>query len=203
MTLPDQIAVRYTEEDAGFVSVRPVVKQNFRLHELADMVVSVAGKEPQRVQTIFQSGTVVYNGYRYWWDGISAELGQIETLLAPFPGNDPSRTFDPQSAVAALFEIGGGTQRVVVEIQRKEAQQKKLFGKLTPWAALLQTVSSLVPRYEKYSHQRKADLFRVAVPYDIAQNLVRTMKDCAPRGLRHRWSALRPPASIALISPRT
>ncbi len=42
MPLPQQIPVRYTEEDAGYVSVRPVVKQVFRLHELADMVVSIA-----------------------------------------------------------------------------------------------------------------------------------------------------------------
>ena len=74
MPLPDQIPVRYTEEDAGFVSVRPVVKQNFRLHELTDMVVSIAGKEPQRVQKIFQSGTVVYNGFRYWWNALPADL---------------------------------------------------------------------------------------------------------------------------------
>ena len=45
MPLPQQIPVRYTEEDAGYVSVRPVVKQVFRLHELADLVVSIAGKD--------------------------------------------------------------------------------------------------------------------------------------------------------------
>ena len=59
MPLPEQIPLRYTEEDAGFVSVRPVVKQTFQLHELVDMVVSVAGKEATRVQQIFRTGTVV------------------------------------------------------------------------------------------------------------------------------------------------
>jgi hypothetical protein len=49
MPLPDQIPLRYTEEDAGFVSVRPVIRQIFQLHELVDMVVSVAGKDPARV----------------------------------------------------------------------------------------------------------------------------------------------------------
>ena len=202
MSLPEQIAVRYTEEDAGFVSVRPVVKQNFRLHELADMVVSVAGKEPQRVQKIFHSGTVVYNGYRYWWDALIADLGEIETLLARFPDDEPTRGFDSAKAVAALFEIGGGTQRVVIEVHRAEAQQKRLFGNTTPWNILLQTIIAFPARYEKYSHSRKADLFRVSLPYETAQELVRAMRDAASRGQRHRWSALRPPASVTFVCPR-
>ena len=202
MPFPHQIPVRYTEEDAGYVSVRPVVKQVFRLHELADMVVSIAGKDPQRVQKIFRSGTAVYNGFRYWWEALAADLAEIEALLAPFPDDDPARPFDPAKSVAALLEIGGGTQRVVVEVSRADAQQKKLFGKITPWNILLQSIATFPARYEKYSHARKADLFRVPLPYENAQELVRTMKEAAPRGLRHRWSALRPPASITFVCPR-
>jgi hypothetical protein len=202
MPLPDQIPVRYAEEDAGFVSVRPVVKQNFRLNELADMVVRVAGKHADRVQKIFSSGTVVYNGYRYWWDAIPAILTEIETMLLPFPDDDPARPFEPAKATAALFEIGGGTQRTTVEIPLAEALQKKLFGKTTPWAVLLHSVSTLPARYDKYSHQRKADLFRITLPFADAQSLVQQMKAAAPRSLRHRWSALRPPASVTFACPR-
>ena len=95
MPLPEQITLRYTEEDAGFISVRPVVKQTFQLHELVDMVVSVAGKDAARVLQIFRSSTVVYNGYRYWWDALPAEREEIERLLLPFPEDDPSRPFEP------------------------------------------------------------------------------------------------------------
>ncbi len=77
MALPETIAVRFTEEDAGYVTVRPVVKQSFRLAELADMVVSVTGKNAPRVQQIFRTGTVVYNGYRYWWDGFPSNENEI------------------------------------------------------------------------------------------------------------------------------
>ncbi len=202
MPLPDQIPLRYTEEDAGFVSVRPVVKQIFRLHELADMVVSVSGKDSDRVQKIFQAGTLVYNGFRYWWDAIPATLPEIESLLAPFPDDNPSLTFDPAKVIAALFEIGGGTQRQLVEISRSDAHQKKLFTKSSPWDALLQAVKMLPARYEKYSHARHADLFRVSLSYDQAQLLVHAMKSLAPRRLRHRWSALRPPATITFLCPR-
>src|SRR3974390_2108811 len=63
MPLPLQIPVRYSDEDAGYLSMSPVVKQTFRLHELVDMVVSVVGKDPARVQRIFHTGSVVYNGF--------------------------------------------------------------------------------------------------------------------------------------------
>ena len=202
MPLPAEIPVRYTEEDAGYVSVRPVVKQNFRLHELADMVVRVAGKDASRVQRIFQSGTVIYNGYRYWWDAIPAELGEIEQLLIPFPEDDPSVSFDPAKVVAVLFEMGGGTQVHLVEIQREEASQKKLFGSTTPWEIILQQGSAFPARYEKYSHARKADLFRISLPFDEAQQLLNAMLQNAPRTLRNRWTTLRPPAAIIFVCPR-
>lgn len=202
MRLPAEIPVRYTEEDAGYVSVRPVVKQNFRLNELADMVVRVAGKDASRVQRIFQSGTVIYNGYRYWWDAIPAELGEIEQLLIPFPEDDPSVSFDPAKVVAVLFEMGGGTQVHLVEIQREEASQKKLFGSTTSWEIILQQGSAFPARYEKYSHARKADLFRISLPFDEAQQLLNAMLQNAPRTLRNRWTTLRPPAAIIFVCPR-
>jgi hypothetical protein len=202
MTLPEEISVRYTEEDAGYVSVRPVVKQNFRLNELADMVVRVAGKDAVRVQKIFQSGTVVYNGYRYWWEGLAGDLAEIEKLLLCFPGDDPSVAFDPAKAVAVLFEIGGGTQIHIVEIQRSEAMSKKLFGQISPWSLVLEQAKAQPLRYEKYSHARKADLFRLSLPYDKSQQLLRSMLQNAPRSLGNRWSTLRPPAAIIFICPR-
>ena len=201
MPLPDHIPVRYSDEDAGYVSMRPVVKQTFRLAELVDMVVSVAGKDPARVQQIFRTGTVVYNGYRYWWDSLAAELPEITALLVPFPDDDPSRTFDPAHASAVLLESGGGTQRNVVEITRQEASGKKLFGKASPWDLFLQLAAVSQPHYEKYSHARHADLFRLTLPYDHAQQLLAALLDAAPRGLRHRWSALRPPSAITFICP--
>jgi hypothetical protein len=202
MPLPQQIPVRYTEEDAGYVSVRPVVKQVFRLHELADMIVSIAGKDPARVQQIFRSGTAVYHGYRYWWDGIVAEASEIAALLVPFPDDDPSRPFEPSKATAALLEIGGGSQCHVVEILRAEASEKKFLGSRSPWQVLLQNAASHTGRYERYSHARRADLFRISLPYDQAQQLLAALLEAAPRSLRHRWSTLHPPATITFVCPR-
>ena len=202
MPLPSQIPVRYTEEDAGFVSVRPVVKQTFQLHELVDMVVSVAGKDSVRVQQIFRSGTVVYNGYRYWWDALQADRDELDRLLLPFPDDDPTRPFDPEQATAVLLEIGGGAQLTVVEITREDAAQKKLFAKHSPWDVLTNFAATRSPRYDKYSHVRRADLFRLSLPFDQAQPLLAALLATAPRKLKYRWSTLRPPAALTFVCPR-
>ena len=202
MPLPDQISVRYSDEEAGYISMRPVVRQTFHLAELTDMVVSVAGKDAARVQQIFRTGSVVYNGYRYAWDSLIATLTEIEALLSTFPDDDPSRPFLSARAIAVLWESGGGTQRSIVEISRREANEKKLFSNTSPWNVLLQLTAANPPRYEKYSHARRADLFRLALPYEQAQQLLATFLDSAPRVLHHRWSTLRPPASVTFICPR-
>jgi hypothetical protein len=203
MSLPPEIPARYAEEDAGYMSMRPVVSQTFRLQELADMVVSVVGKDAVRVQQIFRAGTIVYNGYRYWWDPLAADNSEIEELLLPFPGDEPSRRFQPEASTSALFEIGGGTQRSVVEIERADASRKRLFGKESPWMVLLRLASNPNLQYEKFSHAKKADLYRVSLPYDEAQRLLTEMLARAPRNLRHRWSKLRPPSVVTFLVPRT
>jgi hypothetical protein len=202
MPLPQQIAVRFAEDDPGYVSMRPVVNQTFRLGELTDMVVSVVGKDAARLQQIFRTGTVLYNGYHYWWDPLSADLPEIESLVAPFPDDDPARPFDAAKVTAILLETGGGTQRNLTEIARNDAQQKRLFAKTSPWNVLLQFGAADAPRYEKYSHARHADLFRLTVPFDRAQQLLAAMLDAAPRRLRHRWNAIRPPAALTFVCPR-
>jgi len=202
MPLPDQIPLRYTDEDAGYMSVRPVVKQIFRLPELVDMVVSVTGKDAARLQQILRSGTVVYHGFRYSWDALSAELSELERLLLPFPDEDPSRSFVPAEATAALFEMGGGTQRTVTEISCREASPRKLFARQSPWDVLLAFAAASPARYEKYDHGRRADLFRLALPFDQAQRLLTEFLIAAPRKLRYRWSTLRPPAALTFVLPR-
>src|SRR5437667_4311681 len=106
MPLPENIALRFTEEDAGYVTVRPVVKQTFRLAELADMVVSVTGKTAVRVQKIFRAGTVVYNGHRYWSAGFAAKEDEITGLLALFPDDAPARLLNPATVIAVSLDNG-------------------------------------------------------------------------------------------------
>ena len=203
MPLPETIAVRFTEEDAGYVTVRPVVKQTFRLTELTDMVVSVTGKDCVRVQQIFRAGTVVYNGYRYWWEGFQADSSEIAALLANFPDDNPSRPFDPAAVASVALEIGGGTQRSQISITRNEALAKRLFRRENPWEILLSTAKESTPRYEKYSHAQRADVYRLHLPQEVNLIFMRRLLDAAPRALRKKLILPQPPPSLLFLLPRT
>ncbi len=195
--------MRFTEDDAGYVTVRPVVKQTFRLPELADMVVSVTGKNAVRVQQIFRAGTVVYNGYRYWWDGFASKEDEVAGLLAIFPDDDPARLFNPAKVTAVSLEIGGGTQRSLVGIVRREASAKKLFRTRSPWEILLKAAQYSTPRYEKYSYAERADVYRVHLSFEMGASLLKQVLAASPRGLRKKLAALHPPAAILFFIPRT
>jgi hypothetical protein len=202
MPLPQTIAMRFTEEDAGYVTVRPVVKQTFRLVELADMVVSVTGKNASRVQQILRSGTVVYNGYRYWWDGFPPDLDELTKLLAHFPDDDPSQPFKPSLVMSISLEIGGGTQRSLVTVTPREASAKKLFHKQSPWQILLNAALEPPPRYEKYSHAEHADIYRLHLSPEIAVSVLKEVLNAAPRRLRKKLAALHAPAALLFRSSR-
>jgi len=203
MSLPETIAMRFTEEDAGYVTVRPVVKQTFRLAELADMVVSVTGKNVARVQQIFSAGTLVYHGYRYWWDGFAGDEEEIASALAVFPDDDPALPFDAPRVTAVSLEIAGGTQRTLVGIARNEASAKRLLHKRSPWEILLGAAKNSSPRYERYSHADHADVYRAHLSPEIADSFMKQLLDAAPRALRKKLSVLQPPSAILLLVPRT
>jgi hypothetical protein len=203
MPLPETIAMRFTEEDAGYVTVRPVVKQTFRLAELADMVVSVTGKNASRVQQIFRTGTVVYNGYRYWWEGFPSNDNEVTRLLALFADDDPSRPLNPGQVTALSLEIGGGAQRSLVSITRSEASAKKLFHKRSPWEILLEAAQDSASHYEKYSHAHRADIYRVHLSPETAASLLKETLSASPRALRRKLAAIQPPAALLFFVHRT
>jgi hypothetical protein len=202
MPLPETIAMRFTEEDAGYVTVRPVVRQTFLLADLAGMVLSITGKNIPRVQQIFRAGTVVYNGYRYWWDGFAATEDEISALLAPFPDDDPSRPFNAAAVRFVCLESGGGTQRTMIGLTRQEASAKRLFQNRSPWDILLAVAKDSTPRYERYSHSDHADVYRVYLPLETAVSLRNALLEVAPRNLRKKLTALKLPASLLFIVPR-
>ena len=203
MSLPETIPVRFTEEEAGYLSVRPVVRQTFRLAELADMVVSVTGKDAARVAQIFRAGAVLYNGYRYWWDGFSAAPGEMAALLAPFPDADPSRPFRWEEAAAVLLESGGGPARTATEITRAEASRRRLFRRRSAWDCLREALRDSPPVYEEYSYARRADLYRRSLDHAAARRLRAELLAAAPRALRARLAAAALPSALVFACPRS
>jgi len=202
MPLPETIAMRFTEEEAGYVTVRPVVRQVFRLAELVDMVLSVTGKNTSRVQQIFRAGTVVYNGFRYSWDGFVLEANELAALLAAFPDDDASRGFNADALTVVTLEIGGGTQRSLIAIMRQEASAKRLFQKQSAWEILLGVARESAPRYEKYSHAQRGDVYRLHLSAEVALALRKQLLDSAPRGLRKKLAGMQNPSALSFLIPR-
>jgi hypothetical protein len=209
--LPETIPVKFTEEDAEYISVRPVKRQTFRLRELVDMVLSVTGRDLPRVQQILRTGTVVYHFYRYKWQGFEADPAELSQLLAEFPADfpmgDPRRLFRPKECTVALLEsvVAG---RAPVEIERGAVKKRPLFAARSFWDCLLlladneKTPGQQIPEYAGYSFARRGDLYRVALTPEQSASVSRDAARLAPRSLRAALDALAAPARVMFVCPR-
>lgn len=202
MPLPEAIPVRYTEEEAGYVSFRPVVRQSFRPDQLLDMVLSVTGKDSARIKQIFRSGTVVFHCYRYWWTGFQIDETELSGLLARFPDPDPSREFRPAECAIVAIESGATPPRPTVEIQRQAISGHSLFRRRSFWDALLAEVSLSPVTYHGYSFAYHADLYRFELTSESRGRLAAAAASLAPRAMRKDLQAIGGAARIVFICPR-
>ena len=203
MPLPETIPVRYTDEEAGYVTVRPVVRQTFRLEELLDMILSVAGKDVTRIRQLLHSGTVVYHFFRYSWDGFDADAAELAAALAHFPDPDRWRPFPPSQCVLAILESGGVTPRHLMEIGREAGSKRRIFRKQSFWEALLEIAVDENIQYHGYSYGRTADIYRLDLDGQIVERIAESLKRLAPRGLHIVLGTLPAAASILFICPRS
>jgi hypothetical protein len=212
--LPSQIPVKYTEEEAEYLSVRPVVKQTFQLAELVDMILGVTGKDPARVQQILRTGTLVFNFYRYWWTGFDADAKELAAVLAQFPDADPARVFRAEECSATVL-VGRNFQpaRVHVtlptngiELNRAEAGRKRMFGWMFSrknfWDTLMNVPGDRVPQYLGYSYSRRADIYSAEVTPEQAASLARAAQKLAPRSVRAHLAQIASTARILFLCPR-
>jgi hypothetical protein len=209
MPPPEVIPVRRTEEEAGYVSIRPVVRQNFRLSDLLGLVLGVTGKHPERIRQILRSGSVSFHGYHYSWGGFPLEEQELAALLARFPDADPSCAFRPEACTAIVLESGGSPARPdssgprpILELERAAASRKRLFRRRSFWDALLAAAASGPLAYGGYSYQWRADLYRLDLGGELAATLASAAKSLAPRDLHHSLRALDRATHIVFICPR-
>ncbi len=201
MPVPETVSVRYTEEEAGYVTIRPLVQQTFRIHELADMVLRVTGKDVARVRQILRAGTVVYNTYRYWWSGFDVADQELAGLLSTFPEDDPSRPFRASDCTAVLLEYGGGVAQGHIEISRAEAAAKHFWSRGSLWDTLTPS-DAVTLAYAGYSYAGGGDLYRRALTLEDSQSLVAQAVRLAPRHLRARLERLPAPLRLVYVCPR-
>jgi hypothetical protein len=214
MPLPAQIPVKYSEEEAEYLSVRPVVRQTFQIFELVDMVLGVTGKDAARVQQILRTGTLVFNFYRYWWTGFDADVQELAALLAKFPDADPARPFRSEECTVAMF-VGKSAPQIFgaltlpangVEITRAEAARKRLLKSKSFWDALLSLAHDealgSAPVYLGYSYQRRADVYQLELVPPQALALAQAAEKLAPRSLRASVPQIAAAARLLFLCPR-
>jgi hypothetical protein len=199
MTLPDVIPVRYTEEEAGYVSFRPVVRQSFRPDQLLDMVLSVTGKDPARITQILRSGTVVFHFYRYWWTGFDIDRSELAALLARFPDPDPSRQFHSSQCTIVAIESGATPPRPTVETQTPAISGRRLFRRRSFWDALLAEANAVA--YQGYSFAYHADLYRLELTPESRGRLAAAVS-FAPRAIQKELQAIGQAARVVFVCPR-
>ena len=202
MPLPETIPVRYTEEEAGYVTVRPMVRQTFRLDELLDMILSVAGKDVARIRQLLHSGTVVYHFFRYSWAGFDADQAELAVALASFPDADPSRPFAPDQCTLAIFESGGAHTRHLMELDRAAASKRRMFRGQSFWERLLEIADNEKMWYDGYSYGRRADIYRLDLDGENVPQITEALKRLAPRDLRSVLGVLPTAASIHFVCQR-
>lgn len=202
MPLPETVPVRYTEEEAGYVTVRPLVRQTFRLEELLDMILSVAGKDVGRIRQLLHSGTVVYHFYRYSWDGLDADEVELASALAKFPDADPLRPFDAGRCTNAVFDEAGANPRHLLDLNRESASKRRIFRRQSFWDYLLEIAAEERPSYQKYSYSRRADIYSIDLDGDISSRLEEAAERLATAKIRSALRVLPSVASILFVCPR-
>ena len=202
VTLPESIPVRYTEEDAGYVTVRPIVKQTFRLDELLDMILSVTGKDAARIRQILHSGTVVYHFYRYSWAGFDANDAELSAALTRFPDADPSRPFDADKCTLAIFESAGAHSKHLLELDRAAGLKRRMFRGQSFWKRLLEIAADVKPAYQTYSYAHRADFYRLDLNGENVLLIAEAAKRLAPGNLRYSLRVLPVIGNIVFVCPR-
>jgi hypothetical protein len=202
MALPESIPIRYTDEEAGYITIRPVVRQTFRFDELLDMILGVTGKNVARIRQILRSGTVVYHYYRYSWLGFDADEAELGASLTAFPDADASRAFSSDACATAVFESGGAYSKPLLELDRAAGSQRRMFRGQSFWERLLEISANEKPEYQGYSYIYRADLYHLELNGRNAEQIARAANRLAPRNLRTALSVLPGAARIVFVCPR-
>jgi hypothetical protein len=200
--LPETIPVRFTEEEAEYVSIRPVRRQIFKLRELIDMVLCVTGRDLPRVQQILRTGTIVFHFYRYWWQGFETDAAELSAVLAEFPSDDPGHAFSANECTIVVLE-SAVKARAAVDVKKVDADHKSLFASQSLWDCLLALASPRQEiKYGGYSFARRADLYRVELNAEQAASLQKNAAKLAPRSLRGAIETLGAVARVIFVCPR-
>lgn len=174
------------------------------------MVLRVTGKDAARVQHILRTGTLVFNFYRYRWEGFEAESGELADVLAQFPDADATRKFAADVCDVILFTCAKSAPAPgqallpsdALEIRRKDAEQRRLFRSRDFWKELMAVTQAARLQYAGYSYARQADVFEFALTSEQAAALALAAEKLAPPSMRIFAGKIASASRIVLLCSR-
>src|SRR5215469_1183190 len=202
MALPEAIQVKYTEEEAEYVSIRPVVQQQFRGSELVDMIVQVTGKDLPRIQQILRAGTVVFHSYRYWWQGFELDPAELGEILGRYPDADFSRPFRAKDCAEVILESSGALATHSVRFPREQARKKRFLRSRSFWDCLMELSREVAPVYREYSYAARADLYSSPLEREQLARLAIEAKRYGTRAVSAHLPVLPSVSQIVYACPR-
>ncbi len=195
------IPVRYSDEEAGFVSVRPVLRMALRPEQLLELILGVTGKSAERVEQILRGGSVAAGGFRYWWEAVEMAAGELEALLAAFPDADPSRPFDAARCVLVAVEGGTGV-KTLAEFAAAVGARRRAFRRRSFWDALLDVARERAPSYRSYSYARRGDVYALELAAGRRDLLAEEARQFGVGDVRTQAAALLSAARLLYVCAR-
>jgi len=198
MALPETIRVKLSSEEAGSISITPVVLQEMPSRELIERILEVTGKDADRIRDLLLRGAMVSGASRFRWDGWDADIGEIEAVLSTFPDPAPERPFAGEACVMARFH-GAGRH---LDLPRQLGARRRLLRKSSFWDALLEILEAEAPEYVDYSYREQADCYRVHISAAVAERIRRSasLLSSSPFGLPVPWEHFQ---TVDLYVPRS
>jgi hypothetical protein len=157
MAAPETVRVKLSSEEAGALSLTPVVVRDMSLRELVEEIAAVHGKDAGRIAEALKRGSVTGGATRFRWQSVELSEAELASALAFLPVDDPARTFDLSRCTEA--RLTGPGIRIVVS--RQVAEARRLFQRTSFWNELPRIAGAL--EYTAYSYRERADIFRASL----------------------------------------
>jgi hypothetical protein len=167
MALPQTVRVKLSSEEAGAISITPVVVQEMPVRDLVEHLLGVTGKDEARIREVLRRGTLVSGASRFRWVGLETDSESVTELLAGFPDPDPTRHFAAERCIRAVLRGGGRT----CEITREVGSRKGLLQRTSFWTVLMEVAAAADAAYAGYSYKDHADRYVRELSVEEAQRL--------------------------------
>lgn len=163
--LPQQITVKISSEEAGAISLTPVVSQQMTPEELVRLALAASGKDAQRVKETLRRGTIAVGATRYRWAPVEVAAGELDAIFRLFPDPEPSRIFVPDRC--REIHLVGPSMRL--RLTREDAARRRWFRRRSLWDEVLAVAEPLT--YVTYSYKEEADIFTATLTSEGAARL--------------------------------